>query len=159
MRYVDIKDIVIGTADTLNLVPGEVVYDLLGGDLPGITDQDYLIGIEVKGITCATHAYMPDVDGDSPYTLYHVCSILVHDVPSLFFIYEGDTGATTYVLDWGLAQIFIDLLKQWLRAEKLSSNSLVSCIAEDVGVPILTSYMGMSIEYGAGPERGISGND
>jgi hypothetical protein len=154
MRYIDIKDIVIGTADTLDLVPGDVVYDLLGGDLPGITDQDYLIGIKVKRITCVTHAYIPG-GWDSPYAPYskrHVCSILVDDVAAFFFIYEGGTGSYTYVLDWALIETFIYLIKQWLRVEEISDNSLVSCVAWDEVVPQLTSCMGVSIECGAGPE-------
>ena len=156
MKYIDIKDIVIGTTSTLDLVPGEVVYDLLAGDLPGITDQDYLIGIKVKRITCVTHAYMRGGWNSpyAPYSKYHVCSVLVDDVPAFFFISEGGTNSHTYVLDRELVETFIYLIKQWLRVERISYNSLVTCVARDEIIPQLTSCMGVSIEYGASLKGG-----
>lgn len=100
MRYIDIKDIVIGTTHDLGMVPSEVVTQLFGGEVAGITGNFYLSNIQQSRITCVTHAYMPSLyeRSDMEVCMYHdgwtikydqqrVSTILVDGIPALFFIH------------------------------------------------------------------------
>jgi hypothetical protein len=113
LSYDDIKDTVIGTTNRLDLVPGLALRHLIGGDLYGVTDKEFLVGVESNHITCITHAYLPPlteltidqvdtyVQRAAPHKLYqhHVCSILVRGTPAFYFIYVWDSDDLTTRLD------------------------------------------------------------
>lgn len=158
--YSNIKDIVIGTTHNLDMVPVEVLTDLCGGDAHSITGE-YLTGIENTSITCITHAYMPTSynrhydDGWGEWeneveVLLYVCTILVDNVPALFFVHAKSDDwwepyTYTYMLDTNACTIFVLLVAEriaWVCG---------STITEDEDVKELSEVAGVEIEYGRPP--------
>jgi hypothetical protein len=154
--YKDIKGIVIGTANRLDMVPTEVVTDLCGGDAHGIKSQ-YLVGWEYSNIKCVTHAYMPTTydryydDGwdecwSEVEVLLYICTVLVDNTPALFFIHAKsddwwDPYTYTHILDICACSILMSLITEdgWVCGQPIS---------EDDEVKELTEACGVQIEYG-----------
>jgi hypothetical protein len=174
LSYNDIKDSVIGTTNRLDLVPGFVMWHLIGGDLYGITDREFLVGVESHFITCITHAYVPPlteltvdqvdayVHRAAPDRLYqhHVCSVLVRGTPAFYFTYVFNsdhlgTYLNIYILDEDACNEFLQhvirLLLQDIKVaphEVLERYGSIHSVDASDKVDSLTVSNGTRILYG-----------
>lgn len=142
MRYVDIKDHVISISHHIDLMPVNLMEELLsylGGVPSGIhalRDREHT---RIKRIT---HAEMyTGMDN------YHVvCSLLMDDVPAFFFVAGGLYGESYYryyILNVEACKVFARYL-----IEESSFNDLEEVEVVD-DIPDLTGFHGVEILYGA----------
>lgn len=178
LSYDDIRDTVIGTTNRLDLVPGLALWHLIGGDLYGVTDKQFLVGVESSYITCVTHAYVPpptelkleqvyvgEMDTYSQVAgphQHHVCSVLVRGTPAFYFIYVWDSNDMAshldiYILNEGACndflQIVIRLLLQDIKVAPYQEVEHWGCIHHvDIGDKVggLTVSAGTRVQYGNG---------
>lgn len=151
--YREIKDIVIGTTQSLDMVPSNVVRQLWGGSVPGINTR-YLQGIKHPRISCITHAYMPysyershsdHYDEMMEYTQHCVCTVAVDNVPALFFIQVWEVGTRishtyTYTLDTCACSLFLHLITgktAWAYTNPVTEDEEVEELTEDNGIEIV----------------------
>lgn len=153
MKYSDIKDMVAYTTDSLSVIPGGVVWDMLTDEwaryLPSGGAPDTLPDMTHPRIKCIIH-----LEYRNRLLYYRLCSVLVDGVPAFFYVSKveddySDKYNKTYVLDMELTKVFLMLIVQ-LVLEYSTPDSMY--LAELVGVrEEVHTYTDVEVRLQQGP--------
>lgn len=155
MRYADISQHVLSRTHSLKVLPSRVVQDVIGyqslytNDInTAIKDEDFLRGVQDSRIECLTHSFKYTSKKDN----YHVCTVLLGNVPAFFFIRvvtDGLPYTNTYMLDVPTAREFVRLLVSlYLKeTEDICVVTPYQMVSSTDSIPELQVYKGVEIEY------------